>query len=773
MKRFFDYLQLTLLVAAMAFTTACGGDGGTEEPDGPNGPQTPTDLVVTPASFTFTAEGGQQDVTIDAPAAWEATSSADWCYLVSKSGRQGKNYTKVLVKANAGKERTAELVVTAAGGYSKTISVSQAGNAASSDFLTAQPDQWDGKTRGEMIYEVLVYAFSDSNGDGVGDFNGIAQKMDYIASLGAGAIWLSPIHPADSYHGYDVTDYTAVNPQFGTMADFENLVKAAHEKGIKIYLDYVVNHSGKGHKWFVDALEKREASPYWNYYNLSYNPAADIAAGKFPMISSYNSGDWFTPDGIEEPKQETHRYKFTIATSNGKPSTITVSESSEAAQSDNTDTSVNMFLWYGETGAAHRMYDKGNGIYELVCDFNSPWGFLVRTSNTSWDGGTKWGGDGSYLELDKAYKLNNSSASDIQFEYMRSLKIFAPIFGLWMPELNYGPINQMTQSGPYKEIIASVKGWLDKGVDGLRLDAAKHIYGVWDVDSRDFTFWKTFHTELNNYYKTLPQADGEFFMVAEIYGGTDQVAQFAQCLPSAFNFDFLGEEASGWNGILLSNLKSQSGRNIAQQVLTNQQKLHNRNANFVDALKLSNHDQDRSASQLGNVNLSRMAGAIMLTLSGRPVVYYGEELGFTGRKSGGDIHIRQPMKWSDTEYAKYTGAILPSYDNLKSVAELDKDPESLLNVYRQFGQLRNIYPAMTEKGSLTPCYNTSSYPGALSAFYRELNGQKMLVMHNVSDQPIEVKINETVKKAVAVIGKVQREEKTIKMAGFSSVVWML
>ena len=770
MKQWIKMWRLAALLMALALFTACGGDSTDEEPINP---PVQTELTASQTSFSFEAKGGSVQITVKSPASWSIKSSAAWSYTSPNSGVKGTQTVQVLADVNTGAERTATLTLTASGCDPVTLTVQQAAAASDGSLVVAQPDAWDKVTRGGMIYQILVYSFADSDGDGMGDFNGIRSKLDYIASLGATALWLSPIHPADSYHGYDVRDYTAINPAFGTMGDFENLVKAAHEKGIKIYLDYVVNHSGKGHKWFVDALEKREASPYWNYYNLSYNPAADIAAGKFPMISSYNSTDWFTPDGIEEPKQETHRYKFTLSTSNGKPSTITVSETTEAAQSDNTATGVNMFLYYGETGAAHRMYDKGNGVYELVCDFNSPWGFLVRTSNTSWDGGTKWGGDGSYLELDKAYKLNNSSASDIQFEYMRSLKIFAPIFGLWMPELNYGNISQMTQSGPYKEIIASVKGWLDKGVDGLRLDAAKHIYGVWDVDSRDFTFWKTFHTELNNYYKTLPQADGDFFMVAEIYGGTDQVAQFAQCLPSAFNFDFLGEEASGWNGILLSNLKAQSGRNIAQQVRSNQQKLHNRNAKFVDALKLSNHDQDRSASQLGNVNMSRMAGAIMLTLSGRPVVYYGEELGFTGRKSGGDIHIRQPMKWSDTEYAKYTGAILPSYDNLKSVAELDKDPESLLNVYRQFGQLRNIYPAMTEKGSLTPCYNTSSYPGALSAYYREYNGQKMLVMHNVSDQPIEVKINETVKKAVAVIGKVQREEKTIKMAGFSSVVWML
>jgi hypothetical protein len=221
-------------------------------------------------------------------------------------------------------------------------------------------------------------------------------------------------------------------------------------------------------------LAKGEKSEYWNYYNLSYNPAADVAAQKFPMISTYNSDDWKTPDGMSDPTTTTYRYKFTIKTSNGKPSTVKVENTEEAAQADNTDTKVNMFLWYGAEGAAHRMYDKGNGIYELVCDFNSPWGFLVRTSNTSWDGGTKWGGNGTPITLGKEYPLNNSTAADLQFEDMLSLKIFAPIFGVWMPELNYGVIGNLRKNKPYQHIIASAKGWLDKGVDGFRLDAAKH-----------------------------------------------------------------------------------------------------------------------------------------------------------------------------------------------------------------------------------------------------------------------------------------------------------
>ena len=765
MKRFFDYLQLSLLVAALAFLTACGGDGGTDEPEGP---QTPIELTVSPTSFSFSAAAGEQEIQITSPAAWSVTKS-DWCYLFQSSGSKGTMKTSVIVKANSGKERTVELTLTAAGGYSKTIAVKQAANAASSDYLVAQPDQWDGKTRGEMIYEVLVYAFADSNGDGVGDFNGIAQKMDYIASLGAGAIWLSPIHPADSYHGYDVRDYTAVNPQFGTMADFENLVKAAHAKNIKVYLDYVVNHTGKGHSWYTDALAKGEQSEYWNYYNLSYSPAADVAAGKFPMISTYNSADWYTPDGFTDPAVETARYKFTIRTSNGKPVTVKVVKSDEAAQASNTDTNVNMFIYCGDPGVAYRMYDKGNGIYEIVLDFNSPWGFLVRTSNTTWDGGTKWGGSGNYIKEGVEYTLNNSTAADIQFESMKSLKIFAPIFGLWMPELNYGVIGNLRQNKPYQHIIASAKGWLDKGVDGFRLDAAKHVYGIWSIDSRDYTFWSNFHSDLNAYYKTKPQYDGkDLYLVAEIFDGTGVVRGFAQNTPlSCFNFDFW------WNTRDMFN--AGTGRNIASTLKNFQTQLKSAKSSYIDAVKLTNHDENRAGEELGgNINRMRMAGAVLMTVSGRPVVYYGEELGYTGKKESGDVYIRQPMKWSNTEYPKYTGAILPSFDKLNSVADLDKKEHSILNTYRVLGQLRNIYPAMTELGTMTPCYASTSYPAALSAFYREYNGQKLLVMHNIAGQPIEVKINDTVDKAVAVVGgDIAMVDKTVKMPGFSTVVFLL
>lgn len=768
MRKFIDSLRVATLLAALALFTACGGDGGTDEPENPG--STTTELTVSPSSFSFAAEGGQQDITIEAPAAWSATSS-DWCYLTSKQGAKGKTVAKVIASTNTTTiERTATLTVTAAGGYSASIEVKQAAAEISADAVIAQPDAWDGKTRGNMIYEILVYAFSDSNGDGVGDFQGIINKMDYIEKLGAGALWLSPIHPADSYHGYDVRDYTAVNEQFGTMTDFENLVKAAHDRNIKIYLDYVVNHTGKGHSWYTDALEKGPESDYWDWYNLSYNPAVDVAAGKFPMISSYNSSDWYTPYGIEDPSGDSQRYKFTLTTSNGKPSTIKIEKTEEAVQSSNSDTSVNMFIYFGDPADNYRLYDAGNGVYTIVVNYKSPWGFLVRTSNSdSWPAGTKWGGTGDYIEEGVAYALNNSSANDIQFAAMQTLKIFAPIFGVWMPELNYGSINNLASNEPYKAIIASAKGWLDKGVDGFRLDAAKHVYGIWNIDSRDYTFWSKFHSDLNAYYKTKPQYNGEdLYMVAEVFSGTNDVVGFARNTPlSCFNFDF-------WWNVLPAGLNAGKGRDIATGLKNIQTQLKNAKSTYIDAVKLTNHDEHRAGSGLdGNVNRMRMAGSLLLTLSGRPVVYYGEELGYTGSKDGGDAFIRQPMKWTSTEYAEYTGAVLPSFDGFKSVADLEKSDDSILAAYRTFGQLRNIYPAMTELGSLTACYNSTSYPAALSAFYREYEGQKLLVLHNVAGQPIEFTISDTTEKAVAVMGDVTKVDKKITMAGYSSVVFLL
>lgn len=116
-----------------------------------------------------------------------------------------------------------------------------------------------------VFYEIFVRSFYDSNGDGIGDFNGITQKLDYLEDLGVTGIWLMPIHPSPSYHGYDVTDYYAVNPDYGTMDDFKQLLEEAHQRGMHIIIDLVLNHTSFDHPWAQSANDSL-ISEYRNWY---------------------------------------------------------------------------------------------------------------------------------------------------------------------------------------------------------------------------------------------------------------------------------------------------------------------------------------------------------------------------------------------------------------------------------------------------------------------------------------------------------------------------
>ena len=118
-----------------------------------------------------------------------------------------------------------------------------------------------------VFYEIFVRSFRDSDGDGIGDFNGITEKLDYLQELGVKGLWLMPIHPSPSYHGYDVTDYYAVNPDYGTMDDFKRLLEEAHKRDIKVIIDLVLNHTSAQHPWFKDALEP--GSEYHDWYKWS------------------------------------------------------------------------------------------------------------------------------------------------------------------------------------------------------------------------------------------------------------------------------------------------------------------------------------------------------------------------------------------------------------------------------------------------------------------------------------------------------------------------
>lgn len=134
-------------------------------------------------------------------------------------------------------------------------------------------------------YEVFVRSFYDGDGDGIGDLQGLTQKLDYIEDLGFNGIWLMPIMPSPTYHKYDVTDYYTIDPEYGTLEDFQTFLEACEERGINVIIDLVFNHTSSEHPWFQEAYaymqgvednEEPDASecPYVDYYHFQKEPAS-------------------------------------------------------------------------------------------------------------------------------------------------------------------------------------------------------------------------------------------------------------------------------------------------------------------------------------------------------------------------------------------------------------------------------------------------------------------------------------------------------------------
>src|SRR3990172_10542759 len=126
--------------------------------------------------------------------------------------------------------------------------------------------------RDGVIYQIYPRSFADSNGDGLGDLPGITQRLDYLADLGIDAIWLSPFYPTpDKDFGYDISNYTDVDPRFGTLADLDRLIESAHQRGIRIVLDLVLNHTSDQHPWFLESRVSHD-NPKTDWYILRDSP---------------------------------------------------------------------------------------------------------------------------------------------------------------------------------------------------------------------------------------------------------------------------------------------------------------------------------------------------------------------------------------------------------------------------------------------------------------------------------------------------------------------
>jgi len=312
---------------------------------------------------------------------------------------------------------------------------------------------------------------------------------------------------------------------------------------------------------------------------------------------------------------------------------------------------------------------------------------------------------------------------------------FYGFFTGFMPDLNYdNPIVR-------KEMFQIGKFWLqDIGVDGFRLDAAKHIY---DDSRRDDNknWWIEYRRELE---KIKP----DVYLVGEIWDKTENVTPFIHGLEALFNFDLafsilesVKNEKSKSVYIYGPSWKISKNRNFTKGYLDNQALFQRENEEYYDAIFLSNHDQNRILSALeGDLTKAKLAASILLTLPGTPYLYYGEEIGMLGQKP--DPNIREPFLWTDSLSDTFrTKWIKPEFSLEGSVRPLSiqmADEHSLLNHYRTLIHLRNQSMALTFGDLQEAGYGNNS----TISYYRNHGKEKLLVIHNLNNTPISIQLKD-------------------------------
>ncbi|MBC5772751.1 alpha-glucosidase C-terminal domain-containing protein [Pontibacter sp. KCTC 32443] len=494
---------------------------------------------------------------------------------------------------------------------------------------TTQPEAKASEWPRGVSYEIFVQSFCDSDNDGIGDIKGMTSKLDYLDELGVEAVWLMPISPSPSYHKYDVTDYYAIHPNYGTMDDFKAFLAEAHKRGIKVVVDLVLNHSGNGHPWFKEAAANPN-SPYRDYYVWAHKDDPKTKGeGKTTGADSFNVNHWHSVPGSD--------YKY--------------------------------------------------------------FGYF-------------WGG---------------------------------------MPDLNFD--NPKLREETYK----IGRYWLQEiGVDGFRLDAARHIFPD-DREEDNHKFWEEFITEMR---KVKP----DVYLVGEVWAEAKTVAPYTKGLPALFNFEM------SW--AILKALQQGQGDSLAIKHANILDIYDDVNPDFVDATILSNHDQNRIMSEVnGDMNKAKLAAALLFTLPGSPYIYYGEEIGMKGKKP--DEQIREPFLWDVQEKDECrTSWMVPvnsTEQTVTPVAVQASDKASILNHYKTLISLRNNSRALTY-GKIEPVRLDNK---AISAFTRSHAGETVLVLHNVSGTAASISLPANLanyKKTLFTNNNAVLDKNTIQLPAYSTII---
>ncbi|MCH6199992.1 alpha-amylase family glycosyl hydrolase [Aquiflexum sp. LQ15W] len=478
-----------------------------------------------------------------------------------------------------------------------------------------------------ITYEIFIQSFYDSNGDGIGDINGVKKKLDHVKELGANAIWFMPIMASPSYHKYDVTDYKSIHPDYGTMEDFKSFLDEAHKNDIKVVIDMIINHTSNKHPWFLESQKGRD-NPFRDYYVWAQKDTiADYLDKKTITLDSDNIRQWHDPG-------------------------------------------------FGE--------DYYYGFF--------------------------YGG---------------------------------------MPDLNFD--NPKVR----EEIYEIGRFWLeDVGVDGFRLDAAKHIFPD-DRPLDNHAFWKEFRDKMTS-------IKPDIYLVGEVYDKKEIVAPYLPGLPALFNFDF--------HYTLIESYKKEDGMLLAKKQKEVLDFYNGITEEFIDATFSSNHDQPRLLNSLDeNPRKLKQSINILMTMPGAPYLYYGEEIGMLGKKP--DENIREPFLWDMKANDKGRATWLePFYSKDEFVTPLAIQKSmstSYFNHYKEIIKLRNSNRALA-LGSLE--LYEGELPKPLMAFFRNHEDQELFVVHNLGSTQISIDVPEGFQIEIYSFGEAKKEGNKILLPGFSSIV---
>ena len=549
-----------------------------------------------------------------------------------------------------------------------------------------EKDWWKGK----VAYQIYPKSFKDSNGDGVGDLKGITEKLDYLQDLGIDILWLSPIYKSPFIdQGYDISDYYAIDPIFGTMEDMEELIAEGKKRGISIIMDLVVNHCSSHHEWFQKALADPDG-PYADYFYF-------IESDKEP-----NNWESYFGGSVWEPVPGTNKY------------------------------------------------------------------------------------------------------------YLHS-------FHKDQPDLNWqNPVLR-------EEIYKMINWWLDKGIAGFRIDAIINI-------KKDLE-WRSLPSDRDNGLVPVPEslvnaqpiepflrelkertfAKYNAFTVGEVFNETDEELHFFIGKDGVFSsiFDFkqtmLGQEGKGWFDHALPT---------ADELKESIFQAHER-ADSIGVLStiIENHDEPRGVSHYiaeGPVNdtSKKALGTIQVLRKGIPFIYQGQEIGmenqvFESVEDFDDIatingyHVakeaglseeealaaianysrdnaRTPMQWSAEPGLGFSDGtawlISPKPNVAINVKDQEKDPNSILNYYRQLTALYRhpLYGNTIRFGDMIPAYRDREN---IIAFERR-GDKRLLVVNNFQNRQATLELPAPIKTVVLnnTAGLFQEGDQVLELTPYQTVV---